>query len=337
MPLTPVRHPGEPDDALTASLRPQGLADFIGQAQVKANLEIFIAASRQRQDALDHVLLYGPPGLGKTTFAHIIANERGVEFRATAAPILSRTGDLAAILTHIVPESVLFIDEIHRLPIAVEEMLYAAMEDRKLDVLLGEGPGARTLRIDLPPFTLVGATTRLGLLSAPLRDRFGIQLPLHFYTVAELEQVVHRGARLLGVPVADSGCHEIARRARGTPRIALRLLRRVHDFALVAQAPSITDTIADHALVCLAIDRLGLDNTDHRYLGFIDTFYDGGPVGIQTIAAGLSEHRDNLEDMIEPYLLQIGFLQRTPRGRMLTPQARDWVAAHRTTASFSKE
>ncbi len=306
------------DRASEPSLRPPMLKDFLGQRQAKENLETFIQAACSRQEALDHTLFYGPPGLGKTTLAHIVAREMGVQFRATSGPMLSRAGDLAAILSGLGPHDVLFIDEIHRLNPTVEEVLYPAMEDFMLDLIIGEGPGARTVRIDLPRFTLVGATTRLGLLSNPLRDRFGIPLRLEFYSPKELAAVLLKAAENLRTDLTEEGAHEIARRSRGTPRIALRLLRRVRDFA--AQKP-ITASIADHALLKLEVDGCGLDRSDRRYLLFLAEHYGGGPVGIDTLAAALSEQRDVLEDTIEPYLLQQGFLQRTARGRMLSARA----------------
>lgn len=309
------------EDTQERAMRPVSLADFIGQEQAKENLHVFIAAAKQRQDALDHVLLHGPPGLGKTTIAQIVAREMGVNFKATSGPILAKAGDLAALLTNLEPRDVLFIDEIHRLNPTIEEVLYPAMEDFTLDLIIGEGPAARTVRIDLPPFTLVGATTRLGLLTNPLRDRFGIPVRLNFYTPEELHQVISRGARLLQMPLTKEGAYEIARRSRGTPRIALRLLRRVRDFAAVAEHSAIDAKLADHALKRLEVDEAGLDSNDHRYLRFIAEHYQGGPVGVETIAAGLSEQRDSIEETIEPYLIQQGFLQRTPRGRMLTPLA----------------
>lgn len=303
------------------SLRPQMLADFTGQRQACENLDIFIRAAKAREEALDHVLFHGPPGLGKTTLAQIVARELGVNFRATSGPLLTKAGDLAAILTNLSPHDVLFIDEIHRLSAAVEEVLYPAMEDFKLDLIIGEGPSARTVRIDLPKFTLVGATTRLGLLTNPLRDRFGIPLKLQFYTTEELCSVVSRAAALLAMNLTESGAQEIAKRARGTPRIAVRLLKRVRDFATASKASEIGAAEADKALRKLEVDALGLDNADHRYLRFIAEHYAGGPVGIETIAAALSEQRDSIEDTIEPYLLQIGFVQRTPRGRCLSKTA----------------
>lgn len=309
------------DDPLDVSLRPSGFAEFVGQAQARENLEVFIAAAKARKAALDHVLFVGPPGLGKTTLAQIVARELGVGFRATSGPVIAKAGDLAALLTNLEDRDVLFIDEIHRLNPAVEEILYPAMEDYQLDLIIGEGPAARSVRIDLAKFTLVGATTRAGLLTTPLRDRFGIPVRLNFYTPEELVQIVERGARLLGVGMSSDGAMEIARRSRGTPRIAGRLLRRVTDFALVDGAKAITRQIADNALLRLDVDARGLDQLDRRYLTVIAEFYNGGPVGIETIAAALSEPRDALEEIVEPYLIQQGFIQRTPRGRMLTALA----------------
>jgi Holliday junction DNA helicase RuvB len=308
-------------DASEASLRPQSLGEFVGQEQARSNLTVFIAAAKARGDALDHVLFAGPPGLGKTTLAQILAKELGVGFRASSGPVISKAGDLAALLTNLEDRDVLFIDEIHRLNPAVEEILYPAMEDFQLDLIIGEGPAARSVRIDLARFTLVGATTRAGLLTTPLRDRFGIPVRLNFYTVEELEKVVTRGARVLGAPVNSDGAREIARRARGTPRIAGRLLRRVRDFAAVAGASIIDTAVADKALQALEVDNHGLDALDHRYLNCIARNYEGGPVGIETIAAALSEPRDALEEIVEPYLLQQGFIGRTPRGRIVTLKA----------------
>ena len=305
------------DDAAESSLRPQTLAEFIGQKATRENLGIFIQAARGRGEALDHVLLHGPPGLGKTTLAQIVARELGVGFRATSGPVIQRAGDLAAILTNLQPRDVLFIDEIHRLQPAIEEVLYPAMEDFQLDLIIGEGPAARSVRIDLSPFTLVGATTRAGLLATPLRDRFGIPLRLIFYTPAELELIVTRGAQKLGFNLSGEGAEEIARRSRGTPRIAGRLLRRVRDFAAVAGHDPVDRTIADAALTRLEVDRLGLDGMDRRYLRRIAEHHAGGPVGVETLGAALAEARDTLEDVIEPYLIQEGLILRTSRGRML--------------------
>jgi len=309
------------EDDVDASLRPQKLADFIGQEKARANLKIFIDAARSRNEALDHVLFVGPPGLGKTTLAQIVARELGVNFRSTSGPVIAKAGDLAALLTNLEPRDVLFIDEIHRLNPNVEEILYPAMEDFQLDLIIGEGPAARSVKIDLAPFTLVGATTRAGLLTNPLRDRFGIPVRLNFYTEAELELIVSRGARVLGLGMTPDGANEIARRARGTPRIAGRLLRRVRDFAHVEGAQAVDRKIADRALSALEVDAAGLDAMDRRYLSTIALNYGGGPVGVDTIAAALSEPRDAIEDIIEPYLIQKGFIQRTPRGRLLTGAA----------------
>lgn len=309
------------EDDLDRSLRPLVLDDFVGQQQARANLKVFIEAAKTRKDALDHVLFVGPPGLGKTTLAQIVARELGVNFRSTSGPVIAKAGDLAAQLTNLEERDVLFIDEIHRLNPAVEEILYPAMEDFQLDLIIGEGPAARSVKIDLAKFTLVGATTRAGLLTTPLRDRFGIPIRLNFYTIEELEFIVKRGARVLGIGMSDEGANEIARRARGTPRIAGRLLRRVRDFAVVDQAAEVTRGIADRALTLLDVDAVGLDQMDRRYLSLVAENFGGGPVGIETIAAALSEPRDAIEDIIEPYLLQQGFLQRTPRGRLLTPLA----------------
>ncbi len=303
------------------SLRPQLLSEFIGQAKVRANLKVFIEAARRRGTALDHVLFVGPPGLGKTTLAQIVARELGVNFRATSGPVIAKAGDLAALLTNLEARDVLFIDEIHRLNPAVEEILYPAMEDFQLDLIIGEGPAARSVRIDLSQFTLIGATTRLGLLTTPLRDRFGIPVRLDFYDEAELALIVRRGARILKAPITDDGVIEIARRARGTPRLAGRLLRRVHDFAIVEGSGDITSALADKALKALEVDASGLDSLDRRYLSMIAENFGGGPVGIETISAGLSEPRDAIEEIVEPFLIQKGFVQRTPRGRLLTPKA----------------
>ncbi|UGY09767.1 Holliday junction branch migration DNA helicase RuvB [Phyllobacterium pellucidum] len=313
--------PDKRGEDLDTSLRPQTLADFVGQAAARANLKVFIEAAKSRGEALDHVLFVGPPGLGKTTLAQIMAKELGVNFRSTSGPVIAKAGDLAALLTNLEENDVLFIDEIHRLNPAVEEILYPAMEDYQLDLIIGEGPAARSVKIDLAKFTLVAATTRLGLLTTPLRDRFGIPIRLNFYTVEELEHIVRRGARIMGIGMTDDGALEVARRARGTPRIAGRLLRRVRDFAIVDGKDRIDRETADSALLRLEVDSLGLDQLDRRYLSMIAHNFGGGPVGIETIAAGLSEPRDAIEDIIEPYLIQQGFIQRTPRGRVLTANA----------------
>jgi Holliday junction DNA helicase RuvB len=315
--LTPERR----GDDIDTALRPQSLDEFTGQAEARANLKIFIEAAKNRGEALDHVLFVGPPGLGKTTLAQIMAKELGVNFRSTSGPVIAKAGDLAALLTNLEERDVLFIDEIHRLNPAVEEILYPAMEDYQLDLIIGEGPAARSVKIDLSKFTLVAATTRLGLLTNPLRDRFGIPVRLNFYTVEELELIVRRGARIMGLPINDEGAREIARRARGTPRIAGRLLRRVRDFAEVARVETVDRKVADEALTRLDVDHMGFDQLDRRYLTMIAVNFGGGPVGIETISAGLSEPRDAIEDIIEPYLIQQGFIQRTPRGRVLTANA----------------
>ncbi len=308
-------------DAPDSSIRPQNLGEFVGQKQLRDNLEIFIGAAKGRDEALDHVLFSGPPGLGKTTLAQIVARELGVGFRATSGPVIQRAGDLAALLTNLQPRDILFIDEIHRLMPAVEEVLYPAMEDFQLDLIIGEGPGARSVRIDLPPFTLIGATTRSGLITRPLRERFGIPLRLVFYEPAELALIVARGARVLSLALEPDGAAEIARRARGTPRVAMRLLRRIRDFAAMQGWASINAAAADQALARLDGDARGLDGMDRRYLKCIAENYGGGPVGVETMAAALGDQRDVIEEVIEPYLVQEGFVHRTPRGRMLTETA----------------
>ncbi|MEL6336469.1 MAG: Holliday junction branch migration DNA helicase RuvB [Pseudomonadota bacterium] len=316
-----VRPEETAEDAETRALRPERLADFTGQPEARANLSVFIEAARRRGEAMDHLLLYGPPGLGKTTLAQIVARELGVNFRMTSGPVLAKAGDLAAVLTNLEARDVLFIDEIHRLSPVVEEILYPALEDFELDLVIGEGPAARTVRIDLAPFTLIGATTRLGLLTTPLRDRFGIPTRLEFYSHADLALIVGRAARLMGLEAADDGVMEIARRARGTPRIAGRLLRRVADFALVEAEGRLSRALADRALARLGVDHLGLDGADRRYLGAMAEHYGGGPVGIETMAAVISEARDAIEEGIEPSLMHAGLVARTPRGRVLTPAA----------------
>ena len=310
-----------PEDEIDTHLRPQRFEEFVGQSRAKQNLRVFIEAAKGRNEALDHVLFAGPPGLGKTTLAQIVARELGVNFRATSGPVIAKAGDLAALLTNLEDRDVLFIDEIHRLNPAVEEILYPAMEDFQLDLIIGEGPAARSVRIDLAKFTLIGATTRTGLLTTPLRDRFGIPVRLEFYSEEELLDIVRRGARVMKIAVSEEGAVEIARRSRGTPRIAGRLLRRVRDFAAVDGVGQIDRAIADQALRNLEVDTRGLDSLDHRYLTCIAVNFGGGPVGIDTIAASLSEARDAVEEIIEPFLLQLGFINRTPRGRMLTPHA----------------
>ena len=305
-------------DEMAATIRPKTLADFIGHESLKQNLSVFISGAKSRGEAMDHVLLYGPPGLGKTTLAHIVANELGTNFRTTAAPMLTKQGDLAAILTALEPMDVLFIDEIHRLPTAIEEVLYSAMEDFKLDIMLGEGPSAKSVRIDLPPFTLVGATTRTGLLSNPLRDRFGIDLRLTFYSPSDLAKIIKRSANILGVEIDDDAALMLAQSSRGTPRIANRLLKRARDFAMATNNKKITSDTVKTALFQLHVDARGLDEIDREYMQTIVKHYAGGPVGIDNLSAALSESPDTIEDVIEPYLMQLGFVQRTPRGRIIT-------------------
>lgn len=316
--LTPVK---QEEDRNENILRPSFLADFLGQEKLKENLAIFILAAKNRGDVLDHALFYGPPGLGKTTLAQIIAHEMGVGFKSSAGPVISKSGDLAAILTNLQQGDVLFIDEIHRLNKNVEEVLYAAMEDFKLDIIIGEGPAARAIKIDLPKFTLVGATTRIGLIANPLKDRFGIPLRLNFYSDLELQQIVLRDAKILGIEIEKNAAMEIAKRSRGTPRIAIRLLKRVRDFASAENQKLVTQEVADSSLHRLEIDSIGLDSSDYRYLKFIAENYRGGPVGIDTIAAAISEEKDSVEDTIEPFLIQKGFVEKTPRGRVLTEVA----------------
>ena len=319
--IDPTVRPEPMPEDFDRALRPQMLSEFVGQAEARSNLAVFIQSAKQREEAMDHTLFHGPPGLGKTTLAQIISRELGVGFRMTSGPVLAKAGDLAAILTNLEARDVLFIDEIHRLNPAVEEVLYPALEDFELDLVIGEGPAARTVRIELQPFTLVGATTRMGLLTTPLRDRSGIPTRLQFYTEDELFIIVDRNARKLGAPADEGGAREIAKRARGTPRIAGRLLRRVVDFAVVEGDGRVTRELADMALTRLGVDHLGLDGADRRYLKLIAENYQGGPVGIETMSAALSESRDALEEVIEPFLLQQGLIQRTPRGRMLAQKA----------------
>ncbi len=317
--LAPVQAPE--DRTADTALRPPSLAEFVGQPDLKANLQVFIQSAKARAGALDHVLFYGPPGLGKTSLAHILSTELGVGLRTTSGPVIAKGGDLAAILTSLQPYDVLFIDEIHRLSAAVEEILYPAMEDFKLDIIIGEGPAARTVRVDVPPFTLVGATTRAGLLSSPLRDRFGVQGRLEFYNPEDLQSILVRAANLLGISLSPEGARQLAARSRGTPRIATRLLRWVRDFAVVAGETTVSGDMADHALRRLGVDGLGLDRNDHRYLEALVNKFKGGPVGLETLAASTGGSKDTLEDVVEPYLLQLGFIQRTPRGRIATESA----------------
>ena len=316
---------GRPEDSADGGIRPLALDDFTGQKDVRENLSIFIQAARKRGDAMDHTLFYGPPGLGKTTLAQIVARELGVSFRATSGPVIAKAGDLAALLTNLQPRDVLFIDEIHRLNPAVEEILYPAMEDFQLDLIIGEGPAARSVRIDLPPFTLVGATTRAGLITTPLRERFGIPLHMNFYTEDELTFIVSRGAGILDLNMSEDGAREVARRSRGTPRVANRLLRRVRDFAIVGEADIVDAKLADAALLRLDVDARGLDKMDRKYLNCMAENYGGGPVGVETLAAALANERDVLEEVVEPFLIQQGMVHRTPRGRMLTPQGWNYI------------
>lgn len=323
-----VRAKNMEDDVEVSTIRPDSLNEFIGQEHLKDQLSIALQASKKRNDAMDHTLFYGPPGLGKTTLSYIVAKELGVNLKTTSGPIITKAGDLAAMLTNIGKNDVFFIDEIHRLNIAVEEMLYSAMEDFTVDILIGEGPSARSVKINLPPFTLIGATTRFGLLSTPLRSRFGLICHLEFYTIEDLIAVVSNASKKIGFDISKSATYEIAIRARGTPRIALRLLRRVRDYAEIKNNGVIDEQSAKKALDILNIDSLGLDTNDIRYMRYIALHYDGGPVGIETISAGLSEDRGSIEDIIEPYLMQIGFLQRTPRGRMLAKKGMEYIALY---------
>ncbi len=327
--VSPQKQEEDEQNGMPVNLRPTSLSDFVGQTAVCENLKVFIEAAKARGEALDHVLLFGPPGLGKTTLASIVAHELGVNFKATSAPMISKSGDLAAILTNLERNDVLFIDEIHRLNPAIEEVLYSAMEDFQLDLIIGEGPSARSVKIDLQPFTLVGATTRSGMLSTPLRERFGIPLRLDFYSPEDLRKIVLRGAKLLQMPLSEDGALEIARRSRGTPRVAGRLLRRVRDFGMVASVGEIDNKIADVALKRLDVDNYGLDAFDRRYLNCILQNYGGGPVGADTLAAALSEERDTIEEVVEPFLLKLGFLQRTPRGRVISDAGCQYLGAPR--------